>query len=198
MNRDYRCVALVLLGCLLLAGGVTIAVAAQTPASARQQAEPATPPRVADETLQRQIDAELWIPFLAASNAFDADGFLAAQSKDVVRIAPDANQIYGLARYETEIREGFKRARERGIKRKSDMRFLRRVAAGNLAYESGYFRSEATLANGEVRIRYSKFDMVLRKEGNRWKILVDQDTAENGTITEAAFQAAAPLGAARR
>lgn len=142
---------------------------------------------------QRQIDDEVWIPFFAASNAFDAAGFLAVQSKDLVRISADSKQIYELDRYQTEIREGFKRARERGIVRKSEVRFLERIVSGHLAYETGYFRSQATLPGGEVRIRYTKFEFVLRKEGGRWKILVDKDTAENGTITEEMFQAAAPM-----
>ena len=35
--------------------------------------------------------------------------------------------------------------------------------------------------------------MILRKEAARWKILVDKDTGQNGTITEEEYRAAAPL-----
>jgi hypothetical protein len=34
--------------------------------------------------------------------------------------------------------------------------------------------------------------MVLRKEGGKWKILVDKDTADEGKITEAMFRAVNP------
>jgi ketosteroid isomerase-like protein len=148
---------------------------------------------------QREIDEHVWRPFMAASNSFDAEKFLAVQSKDMVRVAPDAKQVYGLERYAREIREGFERARGRkGLIRSSEMRFLSRSAAGDLAHETGYFRSRTVLPSGEVRTRYSKFEMILRKENGRWKILVDKDSAEGGTITEATFLAATPLGDAPR
>lgn len=147
-----------------------------------------------DTPAQRaQIEREVWIPLLAASDAFDADGFLALQSKDLVRVSVDAKQVYGLARYQAEIREGFARARARGVVRKSDARFVERLVSGDLAYETGYFRSEARLPGGEVRVRYSRFEFVLRREDGRWRILVDEDSTDGGTITEEAFRAATPL-----
>lgn len=145
------------------------------------------------QDVQRQIENDVWIPFLAASNAFDADRYLAVQSKDLVRVSVDAKQVYGFARYEAEIRDGFRRARERGIVRVSEMRFLERLASGDLAHETGYFRSRVTLANGEVRVRYTRFEMVLRREAGTWKLLLDKDTSEGGAITEAMFRAAAPM-----
>lgn len=143
--------------------------------------------------VQSQIETDVWRPLLAASNAFDADRFLAVQSSDLVRVALDARQVYGLAQYEREIRDGFARARSRGITRSSDARFLNRIVSADHAYETGYFRSEVRMPNGEVTVRYSRFYMVLRKESGSWKILVDQDTREGGSITEEAFRAATPL-----
>jgi hypothetical protein len=35
--------------------------------------------------------------------------------------------------------------------------------------------------------------VALRKEDGKWKILVDSDTRENGTITDEMFAAAQPL-----
>jgi ketosteroid isomerase-like protein len=153
----------------------------------------ATAIRAAAQDVRLQIEKDVWIPFLAASDAFDADGFLAAQSKDLVRVSLDAKQVYGLARYQTEIHEGFARARARGIVRRSDVRFLERMASGDLAYETGYFRSEVRSPDGSVRVRYSRFEFVLRNESGRWKILLDKDTTDGGTITEEAYQAASPL-----
>ncbi|HEX6729436.1 MAG TPA: DUF4440 domain-containing protein [Pyrinomonadaceae bacterium] len=142
---------------------------------------------------QQQIEKDIWIPFLTASNAFDANGFLAVQSDDFVRVAVDRKEVYGLARYRSEIREGFVRALGRGIKRRSEVRFLERNASDNLAYETGYFREQVTLPGGEVRTRYARFEFVLRKESGKWKILIDRDTASGATITEEVFRAARPL-----
>jgi ketosteroid isomerase-like protein len=140
---------------------------------------------------QRQIENDVWIPLMRASVAFDAEGFLAVQSKDLVRVSVDAGEVYGLDRYQREIREGFPRARARGITRQNEVRFLQRVASDSLAWETGYFRSQVRMPDGEERVRYTRFEMVLRKEGGKWKILVDKDTSDQGKITEAMFEAAA-------
>ena len=159
----------------------------------RQIENEATVDACGTDDTQLQIERDVWIPLFAASNAFDAEGFLALQSKDMVRVSVDSKEVYGLARYQTEIREGFERARARGLVRKSEMRFLERTTSDDLAYETGYFRSHATLPSGEELIRYSRFEFVLRKQGGKWRILLDKDTAEGGRITEEAFRAASPM-----
>jgi ketosteroid isomerase-like protein len=140
----------------------------------------------------RQIENDVWIPMMRASAAFDPEGFLAVQSKDLVRVSVDAGEVYGLDRYQREIREGFPRARARGITRRNEIRFLRRVASDSLAWETGYFRSQVRMPDGEERVRYTRFEMILRKEDGKWKILVDKDTSDEGKITEAMFRAANP------
>lgn len=141
----------------------------------------------------REIDRQVWIPLLAASNQFDAEGFLAVQSADLVRVSVDTSEIYGLDRYRRELVEGFARARERGIRRQSEVRFLTRTHSGGLARDTGVFRSEVVLAGGETRVRYTAFEMILRLEDGRWRILVDQDTARGGSISEAEYLAGTPL-----
>lgn len=146
------------------------------------------------QEVQRQIEQDVWIPLLTASNAFDAEGFLAVQSRDLVRIATDANDIHGFSRYESEIRAGFARARSRGVRRTSEVRFLTRTASGDLAHETGYFRSRATLPDGSVRVAYTRFEFVMRREDGRWRILLDKDTADDGRITERDFLSATAMG----
>lgn len=148
------------------------------------------PAVAAAQETQAQIDRDVWIPFLAASTAFDAEKFLAVQSKDLIRVAPDRQEIYGLPRYAAEIRQGFPRAKQRGVVRRTEMRFLTRTAAENLAHETGFFRSEVTLATGEKRVQFARFEMVLRREDGAWRILLDKDTSDGGAITEEMFRAA--------
>jgi len=140
----------------------------------------------------RELDRDLWLPFLAASSAFDAEEFLALHSADFIRVSMDRQQIQGLTEYASQLRDGFARARARGVTRTTQMRFLRRFAEGDLAYESGYFRGVATLPGGEVRENFVLFDVVARRENGHWRILLDKDTAEGGEITLAMFEAAAP------
>ena len=149
--------------------------------------------RASAQDVELQIERDVWLPLLSASGSFDADAFLALQSRDLVRISVDSNEVYGLSRYHKEIREGFPRAKARGITRKSEVRFLQRNHSDDLAHETGYFRSEVRMPNGDVRVRYSRFEFVLRKENGKWRILVDKDTADGGKITAEQFSAAAPM-----
>ena len=153
----------------------------------------------APDELRRQIDDDVWRPFLAASSSFDAEGFLAVQSPDLVRISEATGEIHGLDHYAASISQGFRRVRERGgVTRTTEARFLARSASANLAHEAGYFRS-TTVRDGQTRVAYTRFDFVLRRENGRWKILVDRDSphrlssGEAQPITEADFLAAQPL-----
>lgn len=146
--------------------------------------------------VEREIDTQVWLPMLRASDRLDADGFLAVQSRDLVRVSIDRNEVYGFDRYSNEIRAGFARARERGVRRTSNMRFLTRTHSADLARETGIFRSEVTRAHGETRVSYTAFEMILRKEGGRWKLLVDQDTWRGGKITEQEYLNGKPLTSA--
>jgi ketosteroid isomerase-like protein len=157
--------------------------------------EPASDTSTGD-SVALEIESQVWIPLLTASNRFDAEGFLAVQSRDLVRIAPDAKLVYGLERYAAEIRAGFQRARQRGLQRTSELRFLARAHSDTLAHESGIFRSTSIVPGGGQRVRYSQFEMVLRKENGRWKLLVDKDTArraDGAELTEQDYLAASPL-----
>lgn len=142
---------------------------------------------------QLQIERDVWIPFFAASNKFDAEGFLAICSEDLIRIGVDQKEVFGFERYANQIREGFKRAKERGVERNSEVRFTERNIIGDYAYESGYFKSNVQLGDGEKQVRYTRFEFVLRKENGKWKILVDRDTLSGEQITEAIYIKAAPM-----
>jgi hypothetical protein len=148
-----------------------------------------------DAGAERNIDTQVWSPMLRGSNQFDADLFLGVLSPDLVRVSIDRNEVYGIDRYTNEIRAGFMRARERGVRRSTTVRFLTRTQTNALARDTGIFRSEVTLPGGETRLTYTAFEMILRKENGVWKLLVDQDTSRGGSITERDFLAGRPLSA---
>ena len=144
--------------------------------------------------IEEEINESVWKPFLQASSQFDGPAFMQLQSKDFIRVSIDQKVIHGYQQYETGILPNFKRLKEEGkIKRNTEMRFISRIVSAELAYESGYFKSTTSLANGEVRTRYSRFTVILRKESGNWKILVDADSNDGNTITEALYQQAEPL-----
>ncbi len=73
------------------------------------------------------------------------------------------------------------------------MRFITRAHSEGLARETGIFRSEVTLSNGQKRVSFTAFEMLLRKEAGTWKLLLDQDTWRDGKITEGEYLAGMPM-----
>jgi hypothetical protein len=146
------------------------------------------------QNYQTEINEQVWIPFLNASSEFDGEKFMSLQSKDLIRVSLDRKVIEDYSQYESGIVPNFKRIRgERKVSRETEMRFLERIASANEAFESGYFKSTTTRANGEQVVRYSLFYITLKKENSEWKILVDADTNINNGITEEMYQSAAPM-----
>lgn len=174
MNHQFLVRRLFALGVLLACIGPVLA---QTPAA----------------EIEREIDEQVWGPLLRASDNFDAEGFLAVHSPDLIRVSVDRNIVHGFARYSAEIRAGYPRARERGVRRTSTLRFLSRAQEGGLARDTGIFRSDAVLPSGEKRVSFTAFEMILRREGGKWKLLVDKDEWRGGQITEQEFLKGRPM-----
>ncbi len=130
------------------------------------------------DSLQRQINNQVWKPFMKSYNDRDDEGFKNLHSKDVVRVSVDDNVIFGYDQYFREVPESVKK--RRGLwKRNLELRFIQRIADNSRAYEVGYFQLvETNTTTNEIRTSYGKFRVVLRKEHGIWKILVDADANE--------------------
>jgi ketosteroid isomerase-like protein len=142
-------------------------------------------------SIEQEIDAQLWRPFLRASAAFDDAAFLALHSSDFVRVSLDRKEIVGLEAYAGTVREGFARARARGLRRHAEMRFLSRTTSATLAHETGYFYGRALLPDGGTRETFTRFEAIVRKEPEGWRLLLDMDSSEGGAITRAMYEQAA-------
>lgn len=140
-----------------------------------------------------EINTHVWKPFIEAFNGYESDRFLSLHSQDLVRSARDGKQVLTWAQYLGETRQGQARDKERGNKRTLELRFTERLSNGQQAIDVGIYKTVYVLTNGTTEAYYGRFHVVLRKENNRWKILVDTDSSENGTIGERDFLAAQPL-----
>ena len=141
--------------------------------------------------LQKEINQQVWQPFITAFNNRDDDAFSAVHSKEVIRVSQDDNRIFGYAEYFKKIPESEK-ARWKDWDRNIELRFLQRIASNDKAFEVGYYKSSNTNAvTGEKRTGYGKFHVLLRKENGTWKILMDADAKER--TNEAVFMTASPM-----
>lgn len=146
---------------------------------------------------QLDINEQVWKPFTKAIMTQDVSSFVALHSSDLVRAEINQKKVMSLDEYRKGMEAGWPGWKESIQKNKThftfELRFTERISNGTLAYEIGYFKNETVNASGEKRESFGKFHVVLRKENNTWKILVDSDSSEGGTITAAMFQAAKPL-----
>jgi ketosteroid isomerase-like protein len=142
---------------------------------------------------RQEINEQVWLPFIKTFNNYDAAGFLAVHSKEVVRSSRDSKTILTWEEYLQQQRRGDDRDKANHYKRTLELRFTERIASATQAIEVGIYKTTSTNSKGENRSFYGRFHVVLRKENGTWKILVDTDSSEGDTIGEKDFLKAEPL-----
>ena len=168
----------------------------QPPAQAQPQQQARAQAAAANPELLKQLDRDIWIPFSEAFAAADSERFMGLHSKELVRVEGGRKQVLGWAQYAEQNRRSFETQKSRGGKVAIDFRFLERIAGPEMASERGIFQFTMTPATpttpggSEPRRFYGKFHVISRKENGVWKILVDYDSNEGGTIDEKSWQAA--------
>lgn len=143
------------------------------------------------ENFQKEINEQVWKPFIQYFNANDQEHLAQVHSKDMARVLQDDNRILGAAEYFKEPSEAQKK-RLANQKVSLELRFTQRIANANKAFEVGYYKMTVTnVATGASRSSYGKFHVLLGKENNTWKILMDADAYEN--TDEAIFLTGKPI-----
>ncbi len=143
------------------------------------------------DSLQNEINEQVWKPFIKAFNNSDDEAFSAVHSKDIIRVVQDNNQVMGYDQYFKKIPDSTK-AKWKDWKKNIELRFIQRIASKGKAFEVGYYKSTSTnIVSGEKRTGYGKFHVLLRKENGVWKILMDADANEK--TDEVVFLSGKPM-----
>lgn len=137
-----------------------------------------------------ELNRDVWIPFATAYATNDAEAFLKLHTKDLIRVSAQGKSVQDLAGYAEGVRKGFEKRRADGSKAEIAFRFLERIASEEAASERGIFRLTVTSGKGEVRRFHGKFHVFARKVDGVWRLAVDYDSNEGGTIGEKAFESA--------
>ncbi|CAN5421578.1 hypothetical protein BH09BAC3_BH09BAC3_06020 [soil metagenome] len=149
------------------------------------------------QEVQKEINEQVWKPFTKAIMNQDVNAFLAVHSADLIRAERNDKLVQTLEEYKKGMENSWPRWQERNKKTNTvyvfELRFTERINNQDRAYEVGYFKNEDTTPDGKKNVYYGKFQVALRKENGVWKILVDSDSNEGGTITEKDFLAAKPI-----
>ena len=147
--------------------------------------------------VEKEINEQVWRPFTRAIMSQDVATFASVHSNDLVRAERNSKKVLGLSEYRETMEKSWPRWKERNSKDRLtyvfELRFTERIHNSDLAYEVGYFKNETTNPAGQKEVHYGKFQVALRKESGKWKILVDSDSNEGETITEKDFLAAKPM-----
>ncbi|MBA4849677.1 hypothetical protein [Emticicia sp. BO119] len=137
------------------------------------------------DNIETEINNQVWLPFIKTYNNFDAIGFMNLHSRDLVRVPVDAKKIYTFEEYSINNQQSNEMSLRNKRKQAIEFSFEDRIHNETSAFETGYYKVTSSDNQGKTRTFYGKFTVVLRKFGDRWKIVLDSDTGKN--ITESNF-----------
>ena len=146
----------------------------------------------AQQSEKEAIDKDVWYNFMQAYQDLDASLFNQIHTDDVLRVVADNNQMFIGQEYKDKNLEVFNRWNSSKVKQKIEFSFLSRTQKGDWAYEIGIYKLTRYRGKEESSF-YGKFNVTLKKESGVWKIKIDSDTSEGGTIGEKDFQEGNPL-----
>lgn len=138
----------------------------------------------ANEHNIREINEQIWVPFIQSYAAGDGDLHASLYSKDIVRV--NRGNVTSGDAYIERMREYVNSLRERGG-RAIAFRFTERSSNEDSAYETGVFR----LMRNNGTAAYGQFEVIARKEDGHWKLTFDHDQPTD----HEAWEAAEPMGA---
>ena len=141
----------------------------------------------------REINRDIWMPFSQAYAEGDDKKYIGLHTSDLIRATggemPSIQDIDG---YQASSERHFKWNKENGRKAEIAFTFFERVAGPGMASERGIYRYTAITKEGERSDFYGRFHVFLRKVDGTWKIAVDYDSNEDGTIGKEDFEAGVP------
>lgn len=140
--------------------------------------------------LQREIDEQVWKPFIESFSQNNTDKFMSVHSKDMMRVTQDDKKILSYSEYAAQQRAGDERDKANNRKRSIELRFTNRIANGDKAFDIGYYKTTYHMPGGN-RDFYGRFHVSFKKENGQWKITLDTDNGQD--VTAANFNAAPPM-----
>jgi hypothetical protein len=137
-----------------------------------------------------EINEQVWKPFVTHFISGNKEGFRNVHSKHITRVEIDRGVVMDHDKYFPPTDPNAKQP-PKNYQRQFELRFDKRISNGTRAWESGYYKGMVIQEGKAPRSYYGRFFVVLQKEDNVWKILVDADTGKDAN--EANFNMAAPM-----
>lgn len=133
------------------------------------------------------INNEIWLNFTKAFETFDYELFASLHSNDLVRVGGNSK----LLRNKTDYINGYANRWETNKTPQTiSFRFLERICNETKASERGIYKLTVNKGLPNEQSFYGKFHVIMVKENNQWKLLVDYDSNEGNTINEKSYNSA--------
>jgi hypothetical protein len=147
---------------------------------------PLSPAKAQDDKISRQINEQVWLPFINTFNNMYTEGFMALHSKKLIRIPEDSKRIFTYDEYYENTKRSNDAFKKANYKQTIELRFINRFADKVDAFETGFYKTVIAQSDGIKKTAYGKFHVMLHMEKEVWKITFDTDAAE--AVDETLFQ----------
>jgi len=131
----------------------------------------------------------VWAKFYQAFETLDYTLMAEIHSKDLVRVS-GGRRILDYDTYITNYKAGFERDKKAGVTSHISLRFFERLNNDNSASERGVYKLVRNKGKTDKQAYYGQFHILFKKLDDHWKITMDYDSSEGGTIGEDDYQKA--------
>jgi len=130
------------------------------------------------------INNQIWSNFTKAFETFDHELFASLHTEDLVRVGGNSKLI----RNKTDYINGYSsRWANNKTPQTISFRFIERICNKNKASERGIYKLTVNKGLPNEQSYFGKFHVIILKESDLWKLLVDYDSNENNTINEKSY-----------
>ncbi|MBN1695853.1 hypothetical protein JW879_10730 [candidate division WOR-3 bacterium] len=138
----------------------------------------------------KDINNDVYNRFYQSHDSLDYGLMESMHSKKLMRIPAGRNTILNYMEYMEENKRFFEHVKKNNGTLNISLRFSERLNNDSIASERGIYKFTINKNREDEKVYYGKFHVILVKEDNTWKILIDYDSNENNTIGEADFKKA--------
>ena len=132
-----------------------------------------------------EINNQVWSNFTKAFETFDHELFGSLHAEELVRVGGNSKLI----RNKTDYINGYaSRWKTNKTPQTISFRFLERICNDTKASERGIYKLTVNEGLSNEQSYYGKFHVIMVKEDNLWKLLVDYDSNEDNTINEKIYK----------
>jgi hypothetical protein len=136
----------------------------------------------------QELRRDIWLPFVEAYANRDVAAFGGLHDPGLIRAEGASGWAGGFDGYVERVGAFFADMTAKGADLRIAFRFAEHVTSGEVASEQGVYQIVMAVPGEKERTFYGRFHTFARKNGGRWRIVVDYDTDRD--VEEADFYGA--------